>query len=446
MANTAEKNRVSNTFKVLFIGLLVLLLLLPMAMVDSLIEEREQFYRTASDDVMSSWGGDIRIFTPELGHSRYGAYLARPDSGFLYKYSHIQPDTLSVHMDVETQIRERGIFTIPVYNADISIQGEFNPATDKHDTPVDTGKALAGRVFEVPLQATTIHDKPRLTWDGQPLAFVAERDSDNQDVLVFRAMIPDTGIQENRAIPFRVEMKLAGSRELRFYSLAGKTSLHMTSDWPTPGFFGNSLPITHEITEAGFTAHWSVNNYLADIGFERIERLSSDWQEKSGFLGIRFVQPADTYQIVTRSTKYAVLFILLVYTMYFFIEILYGVVLHPMHYLFIGFAKSIFYLLFLSMAEHINITWAYVISANASALLISLYSWNIVDSLARAIFIYAVLLLLYGFLYITLQSSGYALLTGSTGLFIILASLMYMTRNINWYRIGGIKTVVESSR
>ena len=48
----------------------------------------------------------------------------------------------------------------------------------------------------------------------------------------------------------------------------------------------------------------------------------------------------------------------------------------------------------------------------------------------------AYLFVLYGFLYVLLQLEDYALLIGSIGLFIVLGTVMYMTRRIDWFTVG----------
>ena len=148
----------------------------------------------------------------------------------------------------------------------------------------------------------------------------------------------------------------------------------------------------------------------------------------------------DTYQLVTRAAKYAVLFLTLIFTGYLLFEILCDLSLHPVQYLFIGFANCIFYLLLLSLAEHIDFDLAYFISSLSSSLLIALYSMNILKNRARGILIFVKLSVLYTFLFITLKSEDYALLSGSIGLFVILALVMYFTRNFNWYRTQAVKT------
>lgn len=152
--------------------------------------------------------------------------------------------------------------------------------------------------------------------------------------------------------------------------------------------------------------------------------------------GVNFVQIVDTYQVVMRAAKYAVLFIGLTFIDYFFTELLGNAALHPVQYLLVGLANCIFYLLLLSLAEHLPFIAAYLLSAGASTMLISLYSITILGSRIRASLVFAVLAALYAYLYTALRSEAYALLIGSLGLFTILALIMYLTRYIDWRQSG----------
>jgi inner membrane protein len=114
-----------------------------------------------------------------------------------------------------------------------------------------------------------------------------------------------------------------------------------------------------------------------------------------------------------------------------------GLQLHLLQYLLIGFANSLFYLLLLSLAEHVGFGWAYIGSATASSALIVGYSVSVLQLRRRAALMALVLLCLYSFLYVTLKEESYALLTGSAGLWIVLAIIMFLTRHIDWHGLTG---------
>ena len=143
--------------------------------------------------------------------------------------------------------------------------------------------------------------------------------------------------------------------------------------------------------------------------------------------------PVDTYQKTTRSAKYAILFILLTFVTFFFIEVMNRKRIHPIQYILIGFALSIFYVLLLSISEHLTFNIAFILSSIATTVLIMLYSIALFKNKRLTILTAALLSLMYGFIYTVLQLQDYALLIGSLGLFIVLASFMYLSRKIDWY-------------
>jgi inner membrane protein len=133
--------------------------------------------------------------------------------------------------------------------------------------------------------------------------------------------------------------------------------------------------------------------------------------------------------------KYAVLFIVMTFVVFFLWEIACRGLLHPIQYLFVGFAICVFYLLLLSISEHTGFGPAYAIAAAATTLLVALYSAYVLGGLKEGVLMGSGLTTLYGFLYLLLRLEEYALLAGSIGLFLMLALLMLATRRVNWYEL-----------
>lgn len=139
------------------------------------------------------------------------------------------------------------------------------------------------------------------------------------------------------------------------------------------------------------------------------------------------------YQLIDRVLKYAILFIALTFLSFFLTEIIYKLRLHPLQYLLVGLGLSEFYLLLLAFMEHVGFTWAYIIAAGMTILLISLYSRYILQSKKSSILIGFLLTIIYSYLFITLHLAAYALLSGALLLFAALSLVMFFTRNLNWY-------------
>jgi|GEM_PF-2633599 len=139
------------------------------------------------------------------------------------------------------------------------------------------------------------------------------------------------------------------------------------------------------------------------------------------------------YEKTMRTTKYAVLVIGLTFAIFFLIEIMHKKPVHPVQYTLVGLALAIFYTLLLSIGEYILFDYAYIISATATIMLITMYVKSHFQNWKAASALGGTLTGLYGFILVLVSLEDTALIVGSIGLFIVLAIVMYTTRNINWY-------------
>lgn len=142
---------------------------------------------------------------------------------------------------------------------------------------------------------------------------------------------------------------------------------------------------------------------------------------------------AEGYRMVERSLKHSVLVLTLVFAAFFLFETLAGLRLHAVHYGLVGGALCLFYLALLALGEVLSPGQAYVGAAVASSLLIICYSISILHSYARAGTIAALLAGEHSVLYIVLRMEDYALLAGTTALFVVLAAVMFFTRHVDWF-------------
>ena len=219
--------------------------------------------------------------------------------------------------------------------------------------------------------------------------------------------------------------------------------MKISSSWKDPSFIGTFIPDEHEITDDGFTAKWKIlhlnRNYPQ-------QWMGGQYKINASTFGVDLLLPVDEYQKTMRTTKYAIMFISLTFLSFFMIELLNKKVLHPIQYLLIGFALLLFYTLLLSLTEHILFKYAYILAAIANVGLITAYTRGVLKHYLQTVLIFAILTILYGYLYVVLQLQDFALLMGSIGLFVILAVVMYLTRKIDWFMIlKGDKTEDPSS-
>jgi inner membrane protein len=150
--------------------------------------------------------------------------------------------------------------------------------------------------------------------------------------------------------------------------------------------------------------------------------------------GVGLFQPVDIYQRGERAVKYAVLFIALTFLTFFAWEQVTRNRLHPLQYLLVGLALSMFYLLLIALSEHLAFAAAYVIAATALVLLIGLYIAGALRSSRRGLVAGGAMSMVYGLLYMLVLSEDYSLLLGAIILFVALAAVMLATRRIDWYQ------------
>ncbi len=429
-----EAVRSSVTVKLLAIGFLILLLLIPTFMVQSLISEREHRKSEAVQEISEKWGG-AQVITGLVLSIPYRQPYTKPDGsrGYTTRHAHFLPKSVEVEGRLEPHIRYRGIYKAVLYDAKLVLRGRFERPTfarlDISEQDVLWDRAfLALGIGDM----RGIREAITVTLDSTPIAM--NPGIETQEVLAsgVSARLPADYIR-GREIPFQFNLDLNGSNHIRFTPVGETTQVALASNWKSPSFDGAFLPIEREVNDKGFTAKWKVlhlNRNFPQAWIGPREKI-----ENSAF-GVRLFVAADVYQQSTRTAKYAVLFIVLTFTTFFFSEIINHKRLHPIQYLLIGFALIIFYSLLIALSEHIRFGLSYLIASAAVIGLITAYTHWALDSPRLTALVGGILVILYGYLYIILQLEDYALLMGSIGLFVVLASVMYVTRNIDWYAAG----------
>ncbi len=430
----------SASVKVAIIGLLTLVLLVPLGMIKGVIADRQSNASVATLDIRNSWGGDQIVVGPILGlpykvemQTVYGSPYSEE------KVAYLLAEQLSVTADVGAEERYRGLHKVPVFSADIGIKGAFrlgalstlgieSEHVDWSGAKIFLGVSDPKAIRKVPVvvaNGTSVN----FTTSGEGIDGVPSRLSADLDQLL------NSTLSESD-LAFDISVALNGSGSLQFLPLAENAEITMSANWPSPSFSGRRLPATREIRDDGFEASWhasSLGRKLPAVWIgDQVVRV--DTVEDA--FGARFIQPVGLYQLILRATKYGVLFVGLTFVSYFLMEVVGSLMLHPLQYLLVGLANTLFYMLLLSLAEHVGFDIAYGISAAASVVLISGYSASILLRRSRAALMAAALTALYAFLYLTLKAESFALLAGSIGLWIVLAAVMYLTRGINWYAAG----------
>jgi len=424
--------RESLAIKLLAIGFIVLILLIPNAMIDSLIGERQLRQDMVAREVSQSWGGAQAIRGPLLSIP-YSTWQTR-DDGKRTETRHTAwflPKQLNVTGELKHQIRKRSIFDVVLYQAEIQLAGAFEQPDFQalHIQPEDVRWSEA-RISVGINGMTGIKEMVLADWAGEALPMGPGTASTTLVPAGVSTEVPVSSDGKNYA--FSIPIKLNGSEYLSFEPVGKTTTVNLRSDWHSPSFEGAFLPDQREISDNGFTAQWNV----LDLNRPYPQQWKDDEVNfGQSNLSVRLIKPVDEYLKNTRSAKYTILVIGLTFLLYFFFEVLQKLLIHPFQYLLVGLALTVFYLLLLSLSEHVGFNVAYLVSSVATISLIAGYSFSVLKIKRWVIQLLLLLIAIYGFIFILLQLEDYALLAGSAGVFIALAAVMFASRKIDWYNL-----------
>ena len=418
---------------------ITLVLLIPTSMIRSLITEREATQNEAIKEVSSKWAEQQTISGPfvSIPYYRYVKEVSSKDSAEkivqVKDYLHILPSQLNISGNINPEKRYRGIYEIVVYNSKLEISGTFNKfdlaALDIQPKDIFFDKAE----FVVGIDDLRgIEEQINLSWNNQSISFNPGVSSDDVVKSGINAVVK-MDPKDSSTYQFKLSLNLKGSQLLYFTPVGKVTDINLSSDWPNPSFNGAFLPDKREISEKGFKANWNILHL--NRNFPQVWTGSQHTISKSSF-GIDLILPVDNYQKSYRSIRYAILFIGFTFLVFFFIEVLNKVFIHPVQYILVGVALIVFYTLLLSFSEHMKYNLAFIISALSTLLLIAGYVKAILKSSQLSLLISGILTVLYTFIFVIIQLQDYALLIGSISIFIILGLVMYFSRKIDWYNLS----------
>ncbi|MDD2983683.1 MAG: cell envelope integrity protein CreD [Crocinitomicaceae bacterium] len=426
-------------FKIGTILLIILLLMIPTSSIRGLIYERENTQEEAIHEVSSKWGEAQTISGPfiSIPYYRYHKEYSKKDSTEkiiqFKEYIHILPSQLDIQGSINPEKRYRGIYEIVVYNSQLNISGTFNKF-DIGTLDIQQKNILFDKAeFVVGINDLRgIEEQIKLTWGTEKVSFnpgVSSNDVVGTGINALLKLDPT----DSTKYTFNLSIHLKGSQQLYFTPVGKITDINISSEWPNPSFNGAFLPDHRNISEKGFKANWNVLHL--NRNFPQIWIGDQHSIQESAF-GIDLLLPVDNYQKSYRSIKYAILFIVFTFLVFFFIEILNKVFIHPIQYILVGVALIVFYTLLLSISEHLQYNLAFIVSALATLILIAGYVRAILSSAKLMWLITGILTVLYSFIFVIIQLQDYALLIGSIGIFIILGLVMYFSRKINWYDLN----------
>ena len=430
--------------KLFVVGVLLVLLMIPILLLDGLVGERQQRGREVAAEVTAASAGPQQVVGPlllvearketvrERVVQRAGQPFTETETVATIVHYLVPPDTLVIDNELRTERRGRSLFEVRLYHDRMRLQGTVRnrlPVGDAKLQPLRAwlvlglGDNRGLRTLSLGVNGADVAAEPgtRLPWLSEGL----------------HVPVPLDALA--RPVGFDWKIGLTGTGALTWLPVAGETTVSARADWPHPGFEGRHLPQAPAIDDAGFDARWAVSRLSSRVqqGLAACTPMGQDCAElQGGAFGVRFVEPVDRYLMTERAMKYALLFLALVFGAVFLVEALAARPVHVVQYGLTGLAMAMFYLLLLSLSEHLGFGTAYAIAATACSALLGHYLAGVLGGTRRGLAFGAGLAVLYGVLYLLLRAEDFALLVGASLLFAALASVMLLTRHTDWHALS----------
>ncbi|MHB9295045.1 putative inner membrane protein [Pillotina sp. SPG140] len=442
------------TFKVIILAFLILLLLIPLTMIGGLVRDRGRTAREAESTIMEAWGKQLVeagpvLLIPGIRTVEMRSRTERDGEKVEIREIPVKwvvtPEYLAIEADFSTEIRRRGIFSVPLFSGTLKLSGTFDPSqvyasVQSHETMyLDKATLIIALSSQKGIRKITAAD-----WNGNELFFqpgVGSLDipltplSAGIDTLFstgagIHASVPAL---EQKTVPFTVAISIQGGQSVQMLPIAKDTLVTVRSDWASPSFHGAFLPSYSTVSDTAFEALWEISYLSRDIPLFWIEEGEGKRDYSGALFGVNFLRTLNTYSLNTRAVKYAILFLMIPFLTLFLLEIFTKQTIHPVPYILSGIADVIFYLLLLSLSEQMPFYTAYLIAAIAVTVLMTLYARSLLPSWNTCWYMALVLVISYILLYAVLNAESYALLIGSVGAFVVTALIMFITRNLDWY-------------
>ncbi|MDW2321840.1 cell envelope integrity protein CreD [Vibrio sp. 1159] len=423
-------NRLGTKFA--FVLFLFVLLQIPLSMVTGLISERSYRQDEVRNDIARSSSGEQRIIGPFI-MVNYTETSYRDDKVQIKeRRKFLLPSTFDMSANLDSFEKYRGIYRARLYKAQVALKGTFDAddLTALQGLDIDNMSLVVGiedsrgliRLDDMTMASSDIEVVPGTGLNQLPQGF-------HSDLTL-------ADLNPAQPLAFDLNFLLQGMGQLQVTPIGSQTTVELSSTWAHPSFIGDYLPVSSEVSEDGFNAQWASNNFSTNIAQLFQSCLSSNHachELEQRQMGVDLIDPVDHYLKSHRAVNYSLLVITLVFASFFLLELFQARPVHPVQYGFIGLALALFYLLLISMSEHLGFNWAYVVSAVASTGLLSVYVSGMLSNTKHGAIFGVCLLTLYGLLFGLLQAESYALVMGTLLCFAILSFTMVITRNIDWY-------------
>ena len=450
------------TKKIIFLFVLTILLWIPLILIGNLINDRGKLYKQTITNIGNEWGKSQKIIAPVITISYTDTSINNKDSVSnasntkavavvpVERKFAILPEELNATIEMKDEVRQRGIYNATVYNANVKLKGYFSAKILKEDRKVlgCISIGLTDTKALIKINKFKIGDMDLEAMSGTMAA-----------PLITNGISGQLGPEHNNTmnkekIPFEIDIDFRGSRDISILPLGKKNHFEIKSNWKSPSFSG-VLPTERTIDDNGFSAVWEVSNLIRnypqiiDVNNDQFSDFYQDgvvyneYDETTYFdnnddgntiVKVALFDSVTSYTQIYRACNYGILFIGMSLVVVFIFEIVSKKVAHYVQYGVVGFSLVIFYLLLLSLSEHIGFEWSYLISSLAIVIPNSLYITSMTSSKKFGIGMFIFLSGIYAILFSILRMEQYALLTGSLLILAVLYAVMYLTKKADVFQ------------
>ena len=450
------------TKKIIFLFVFTILLWIPLILIGNLINDRGKLYKQTITNIGNEWGKSQKIIAPVITISYTDTSINNKDSVSnasntkavavvpVERKFAILPEELNATIEMKDEVRQRGIYNATVYNANVKLKGYFSAKILKEDRKVlgCISIGLTDTKALIKINKFKIGDMDLEAMSGTMAA-----------PLITNGISGQLGPEHNNTmnkekIPFEIDIDFRGSRDISILPLGKKNHFEIKSNWKSPSFSG-VLPTERTIDDNGFSAVWEVSNLIRnypqiiDVNNDQFSDFYQDgvvyneYDETTYFdnnddgntiVKVALFDSVTSYTQIYRACNYGILFIGMSLVVVFIFEIVSKKAAHYVQYGVVGFSLVIFYLLLLSLSEHIGFEWSYLISSLAIVIPNSLYITSMTSSKKFGIGMFIFLSGIYAILFSILRMEQYALLTGSLLILAVLYAVMYLTKKADIFQ------------
>ena len=450
------------TKKIIFLFVFTILLWIPLILIGNLINDRGKLYKQTITNIGNEWGKSQKIIAPVITISYTDTSINNKDSVSnasntkavavvpVERKFAILPEELNATIEMKDEVRQRGIYNATVYNANVKLKGYFSAKILKEDRKVlgCISIGLTDTKALIKINKFKIGDMDLEAMSGTMAAPLITNGISGQ-------LGPEHNTTMNKEkIPFEIDIDFRGSRDISILPLGKKNHFEIKSNWKSPSFSG-VLPTERTIDNNGFSAVWEVSNLIRnypqiiDINNDQFsdfyqdgvvyneyddETTYSDNNDENTIVKVALFDSVTSYTQIYRACNYGILFIGMSLVVVFIFEVVSKKAAHYVQYGVVGFSLVIFYLLLLSLSEHIGFEWSYLVSSLAIVIPNSLYITSMTSSKKFGIGMFIFLSGIYAILFSILRMEQYALLTGSLLILAVLYAVMYLTKKADVFQ------------